>query len=44
MNITDDTFEVMAANYTPRIKALEDEVEAFSKKIPISCDDLVDSR
>ena len=26
-NITDDTFEAMTANYTPRIEALEDEVE-----------------
>ncbi len=32
-NITDDTFEAMAANYTQRIEALEDEVKALSKKI-----------
>ena len=32
-NITDDTFEAMAANYTPRIEALEDEVEALSNNL-----------
>ena len=29
-NITDATFEAMAANYTPRIEALEDEDEVLS--------------
>jgi hypothetical protein len=32
----------MAANYTPRIEALEDEVEALSNKFPISYEDLMD--
>ena len=32
-NITDDTFEAMAANYTPRIEALEDEAGALSNNI-----------
>jgi hypothetical protein len=40
--ITDDTFEAMAANYTPRIEALVDEVEALSNKFPISYEDLLD--
>ena len=29
-NITDETLEAMAANYTPRITALEEDVEALS--------------
>ncbi len=40
--ISDGTFEAMAANYTPRIKDLEDEVEAFSNQFPISYADLLD--
>ncbi len=32
-NSTDDTFEAMAANYTPGIEALEDEVEALSNSL-----------
>ncbi len=40
--ITDDTLEAMAANYTPRVEALENEVEALSNKCPISYEDLHD--
>ncbi len=40
--ITDVTLEAMAANYTPRVEALEDEVEALSNKYPISYEDLLD--
>ncbi len=34
--VTDDIFEAMAANYTPRFEHLEEGVEAHSKKFPIS--------
>ncbi len=34
-NITDDTLEAMAANYTPRITDLEEDVEALSNNFPI---------
>ncbi len=40
-NITDDTSEAMAANYTPRIEGLEEGVEALSNKFPISYEDLL---
>jgi hypothetical protein len=40
--ITDSTLEAMVANYTPRIEALEDEVEALSNKFPISYERLLD--
>ena len=37
-----ETLEAMAANYTPWIEALEDEVEALSNKFPISYERLLD--
>ena len=40
--IIDNTVKAMAASYTPRIEALEDEVEALSSKFLISYEDLLD--
>jgi hypothetical protein len=34
----------MAANYTPRIEALEDDVIALSNKFSISYEDLLENR